>query len=188
MEDLLNQMRRTAQEAQQLNAVTRHGIITSYDPNAHAVKVELQPDGTLTGWIPLKALWVGNGWGAVFAPAIGTAVEVQFQEADGGVGSAGLSFFNDDERPPSVPAGEAWLVHASGASIKLGNDGSLVFDSGAGATLQLKGDTITSSAAHWNHNGPIVVTSGDVTADGKSLKTHLHGGVQSGSSNTGAPV
>lgn len=35
--------------------------------------------------------------------------------------------------------------------------------------------------------GPITVTN-DVTAGGKSLKTHVHGGVQTGTGNTGAPV
>lgn len=34
----------------------------------------------------------------------------------------------------------------------------------------------------------VVVTGGDVTADGVSLKNHLHGGVQAGGSQTGAPV
>ena len=37
-------------------------------------------------------------------------------------------------------------------------------------------------------NGSVIVTSGDVEADGISLKTHVHGGVDSGSSNTGVPV
>lgn len=35
--------------------------------------------------------------------------------------------------------------------------------------------------------GPMIVTE-DVTAGGKSLMTHVHGGVQSGGSNTGGPV
>ncbi len=35
--------------------------------------------------------------------------------------------------------------------------------------------------------GPITVTN-DVTANGKSVSTHVHGGVQTGSGNTGAPV
>lgn len=35
--------------------------------------------------------------------------------------------------------------------------------------------------------GPIVVTN-DVTAGGKSLKTHVHSGVQTGPGNTGQPV
>ena len=188
MEGLLNQMRRAAQEAASTRAVTRHGVISGYDPANYAVKVQLQPDGTLTGWIPLKTICAGNGWGIYAPPALGTAVEVHFQEADGGVGSAGLSFFNDVERPLSVPAGEIWLVHAAGQSVKLTNDGAITADTGAGASVQIKGDTITSSAAHWNHNGPLSVTDGDVSADGVSLKHHVHSGVQSGGSSTGAPV
>lgn len=35
--------------------------------------------------------------------------------------------------------------------------------------------------------GDVEITGGDVTADGISLKTHVHGGVQAGASNTGAP-
>lgn len=35
--------------------------------------------------------------------------------------------------------------------------------------------------------GPITVTH-DVTANGKSVSTHVHGGVQAGTGNTGAPV
>lgn len=36
--------------------------------------------------------------------------------------------------------------------------------------------------------GTVSVSSGDVTADGKSLKTHTHSGVTAGGANTGAPV
>jgi hypothetical protein len=35
--------------------------------------------------------------------------------------------------------------------------------------------------------GPMTVTN-DVTAGGKSLKTHVHSGVTAGGANTGAPV
>lgn len=35
--------------------------------------------------------------------------------------------------------------------------------------------------------GTVTVTSGDVVADSKSLKTHTHGGVTTGGGNTGAP-
>lgn len=195
MEALLNQVRRAASEAASSTATTRHGTISSYDPDNRAVKVELQPDGTLTGWIPLKTVWSGNGWGAFFAPAIGTAVEVHFQEADGGVGSAGLSFHNDVERPLPVPAGEMWLVHASGASIKLTTagaitltdahgamvnlpgDGTIHLDDGAGAMLAMSAGDITS-AGTWAHTGTL-------SANGIGLTTHTHTDPQGG--NTGAP-
>ncbi len=179
-EALLNHMRQAGAQAMQDRATTRHGTITSYDPDAYAVKVELQPDGTLTGWIPLKSQWVGNGWGLFCAPEIGAAVEIDFQEADGGAGSAGLSFFNDVERPLSVPSGEAWLVHKSGASIKLTNDGALALADGQGAMISLAGGMITS-AGNWTHTGTF-------TANGVELTTHTHSGVQAGSSVTGKPV
>ncbi len=187
MEALLNEVRRAAMEATASRAVTRHGTITGYDPGTHAVKVALQPDGTLTGWLPLKALWVGNGWGAFAAPSIGDAVEVDFQEADGGVGSVGHRFFNDQDRPLLVPSGEFWLVHARGQSLKLLNDGSAVLDDGHGATVRLNGDGSISSAGSWTHRGNLLITNGDVLADKVSLKTHRHLGVQAGSSTSGPP-
>ena len=168
MKELLNGIKATAQQAGQSTATTRQGIVTGYDPSAYAVKVTLQPDGTLTGWIPLKSAWVGNGWGMFCPPSLGDAVEVDFQEADGGVGSAGLRFYNDVDKPLSCPSGELWLVHKSGSFIKLLNSGAI------------------SSSGQWNHAGNITVTGGNVLADGKSLKTHTHGGVMVGGGSTGA--
>jgi hypothetical protein len=69
MDGLMNQMRRAAQEAIGTGGATRHGIIDAYDPNAYAVKVTLQPDDTLTDWLPLKSPWVGNGWGLFCPPS-----------------------------------------------------------------------------------------------------------------------
>lgn len=54
--------------------------------------------------------------------------------------------------------------------------------SGNAVTFTIGAATITI-----DENG-ITVDSGDVVADGISLKTHVHGGVQSGGSNTGIPV
>jgi phage baseplate assembly protein gpV len=185
-EALMNHMRRAAQEALGGMANTRHGIVRGYDPANYAVKVELQPEGVMTDWLALKSAWVGNGWGLYFAPSLGDWVEVDFQEADGDAGSAGLRFYTNQARPLPVPSGEAWLVHRSGASVKLTNDGALTLDSGAGAWAKFKGVNITS-AGTWSHTGAITAT-GDVTANGTSLHTHKHSGVQAGSAQTGQPV
>lgn len=126
MHDLLNAQKAAAQQATQGRASTRQGVISSYDPNAYAVKVMLQPDNVPTGWIPLKSAWIGNGWGLFCPPSIGDAVEVDFQEDDGGVGSVGLRFFNDADRPLSCPSGEFWLVHKTGSFMKLTNDGKFL--------------------------------------------------------------
>jgi phage baseplate assembly protein gpV len=37
-------------------------------------------------------------------------------------------------------------------------------------------------------NGNLTMTGGDVTADGISLKTHVHGGVTTGSGDTTGPL
>ena len=43
------------------------------------------------------------------------------------------------------------------------------------------------SSGTWNHTGTITA-SGDITAVGTSVHTHKHGGVQTGSGQTGTPV
>jgi len=146
MRHLLNAQRAAAQQAGQGRAATRHGTVSSYDPGAYAVKVLLQPDNALTGWIPLKSAWVGNGWGLFCPPSIGDAVEVDFQEDDGGAGSVGLRFFNNADRPLPCPSGEFWLVHGSGSLLKFLNDGSV--------ELTAPGE-ITYTAARHRFAGPV---------------------------------
>lgn len=58
-------------------------------------------------------------------------------------------------------------------SITLSRDGIVIEGGGHDITIQ---------------NAPtVIVTDGDVIADGISLKTHVHGNVQAGSSQTGQP-
>lgn len=205
MDQFLNHMRRAAEEASSSRAATRHGLVDSYDPNNHAVKVRLQPDNTLTDWVPLKSAWIGNGWGLFLAPSIGDAVEIDFQEDDGGVGSVGWRFFNDSDRPMNVPAGEAWLVHKTLSSIKLTTDGKLTLTDKAGSTVVMDGTgKITLTDAHGtvlqlDNAGNVAITGnltvsgtvvaqGNVTGQGTSLHTHVHSGVTAGGGNSGAPV
>lgn len=181
MDAILNHARRVAEEASSSRAVTRHGIVDGYDPANHAVRARLQPDDTLTDWMPLKSTWIGNGWGMILAPSVGDAVEIDFQEADGGVGSVGWRFYNDSDRPLNVPSGEAWLVHKQGQSIKLTTDGKLTLDDGHGAVITLNGDGTIASSGTWAHTGTF-------SANGIGLTTHHHIGVQPGSGNSGAPA
>lgn len=126
LHQLLNSMRQQADMAGGARAETRNGIVSSYDQDNYCVKVKVMPEGDETGWIPLKSAWIGNGWGMFCPPSIGDAVEIGFQEDDFEAGSSGLRFFNDSDRPLSVPSGEFWLVHQSGAFFKLTNDGKLL--------------------------------------------------------------
>jgi phage baseplate assembly protein V len=194
MNHIKNQMRLAAEMAQSHIAKTRYGIIDSYDPGAYACRVRLQPDNTLTGWLPLPSIWVGNGWGLFSPPSIGDLASVEFTEGDIDSGFTGLRFYSDIDRPLPVPAGEFWLVHKLGQTFKLYNTGKAEFSDGHGAIITLNGDgTITSAATTWTHTGNINMTGTitatvDVIGGGKSLKNHVHSGVQSGASNTGAPV
>ena len=122
---LLNAMRlQGAQQAGQL-ALMRVGLVRSYDAANYCVKVEIQPEGTITGWLPLASPWAGNGWGMFCPPSIGDMIEIEFHDGDFDAGVACLRFFNDTNRPLNVPSGELWLFHTSGAFVKLTNDGKV---------------------------------------------------------------
>jgi len=129
MRGMLNAMRQQAQAALGDVALPSTGIVRSYDPAKYAVRLELQPQGNMTGWIPLLTPWVGNGWGMFCPPTIGDLVEVTFLNGDINSGVAGLRAFNDQDLPLPVVSGEFWLVHAAGAFIKLSNDGKMLVNS-----------------------------------------------------------
>lgn len=168
MQEHINAMRQTAHALGKDRAGTRMGTISGYDASNYLAKVLLQPDGFETGWLPIGAMAVGNGWGIQVGPSIGDLVEVEFQEGEIDSGLITLRYFNDAARPNAVPSGEFWLVHKSGSFIKFLSDGSI------------------SSSGAWNHTGTFTASI-DVVGGGKSLKTHTHGGVSTGVGNTGGP-
>lgn len=171
MKELLNAMRLQAQLAGQGRITKMQAIVSSYDPTNYCAKVRLQPTDIETGWLPVTSAWVGNGWGMFCPPSQGDVVDVHFQEDDTDAGYIVTRFFNDSARPLSVPSGELWLVHASGAFFKLTNDGKGTFSDGHGASVVLNGDgTITSAASQWNHTGPMTVT-GNVVINGTEQVT-----------------
>jgi phage baseplate assembly protein gpV len=183
-----NEMRRQAQEATRHIAPPRLGIVSTYDPNQYAVKVRLQPDGTETGWIQLKSQWVGDEWGLFCPPINGAQVEVTFEKADGEAGLCGSGLFSDEDRPLPVPQGEFWLVHKSGAYVKLTNDPTLTLGDGQGASITIANGLLKSVGA-WTHTGNFSAT-GEVTAKSDTspvaLSPHVHG--LSGGPETSVPI
>jgi len=142
---MLNTMRLQALRAAAGRASSRVGLVTSYDPGNYCVRVALQPEGTLTGWLPLCTPWVGNSWGMFCGPSVNEMVEVEFFGDDLESGYVSLRLFNDVDRPLSVPSGEFWLVHQSGAFLKLTNAGQLLAQDKAGSTLTMNGDGTVSA-------------------------------------------
>src|SRR5574343_185207 len=170
IEKIMNQVRNQAEHATGQITKTKYGIIDSYDPSTYSVKVKLQPDDTLTGWLPIKSVWIGNEWGMFCPPTIGDQVVIDFIEGDIDAGIVRLGSFTNDDRPITqpngIPSGEFWLVHQSGSMLQFLNDG----------TVNLV------SAANLNINAEnVAITSTGLTHNGKNIgSTHAHGGGQTG--------
>lgn len=122
----------------------RFGTVTSVDPTAGTARVSLQPEGVLSGWLPLLTPWAGAGWGMVCPPLPGDQVLVVAQEGDAEHGLIVGRAFSNIQRPPAAPGGEFWLVHQSGAFLKLCNDG----------TIRVQGDLHVSGDVY-DRQGPL---------------------------------
>jgi hypothetical protein len=82
MDRLLNALKGQGANQDQAAGAPRFGLVTSVDPATATARVTLQPEGVLTGWLPLLTPWVGNGWGLVCPPSPGDQVLVIPQEGD----------------------------------------------------------------------------------------------------------
>lgn len=183
MNHLQNQQRMTAQLAGQGGGTTRLGALANYDPNTMTATVMLLPEQVLTGYLPIKALQVGSGWGIVAAPNAGDAVVVEFQEGDSSAGVITGFLFNDLSRPPAAPAGEVWIVRKDGGFIKLTNDGKISINGHAeidmtaptlnitvsgNATVSVGGTASYTAALH-HFSGPVAMDGALTVAGGAAL-------------------
>lgn len=186
MEAWTNAVRAQASAISGAAGQLRCALVQSADPATYCVKVTLQPEGVLSGWLPVACQWSGSGWGLVALPSPGQQVIVLAQEghAEHGIVLGGL--YSLQAMPPAAPSGEFWLVHTSGSCLKLHNDGS-----------------IEGKASVWNLSGNItlqgdLIVSGDITDQGNAhgslqqlrqiYDAHIHPGVQTGAGDTGLPT
>lgn len=144
MERILNALKHQAHGLDGIQGRPRFAVVTSVDPNAATVRVTLQPENVLTGWLPVLSPWTGAGWGLVCLPTPGDQVFVIGQESDPENGVVIGAAFSRKHPPPPAPAGEFWLVHASGAFLKLTHDG----------TVQISGDLHVAGDVYDAH-GPL---------------------------------
>jgi hypothetical protein len=103
----------------------RLALVTSVDPSSSTARVSLQPEGVLTGWLPIATAWSGAGWGLICPPTPGDQVLVIPQEGDAEHGILVARLYSATQPPPAAPSGELWLVHQSGSSLKLTSDGTI---------------------------------------------------------------
>src|SRR5579871_4225512 len=107
------------------NGEAKFATISSVNYKTGNVKVIVQPDGVLSGWLPVLSPWVGNGWGMVCPPSTGDQVLLIAHEGDVEQGVVVGRAFSQKQPPPAAPDGEMWLVHKSGSSLKLCADGTI---------------------------------------------------------------
>jgi phage baseplate assembly protein V len=146
MDRFLNAIKASAAAMDRTSAQPRFAVVTSVDPTRPAVRVALQPEGVITGWLPVLSPWIGAGWGMSCPPSPGDQVFVLAQEGDSEHGVVIGRAWSDTARTPQAAPGELWLVHQSGAFIKLASDG----------TIRTQGDL--------HHTGNLFVT-GDIQSN-----------------------
>lgn len=204
MEELLNAMRREAVRVMAKKASTRLGIVTSYKPETYQCKVRLQPENTLTGWLPVGTIWIGNNWGLYCPPSPGDQVLVEFQEDDVNHGVVTMRLFDQNtNKPLGVVAGEFWIVHKGGSFIKITNDDFVLCHGeekiectskainilATGDNVHIKSDKkvhVEASEIDLDNNGTLhkIVHDAMVTL----FNTHTHTGVQTGGGTTAPPT
>ena len=139
----------------------RFGVVSSVDTEHAAVRVTLQPENVLTGWLPIAAAWVGAGWGLACPPAPGDQVLVLPENGAEQPGVVLARLWSTQSPPPAAPVGEFWLLHSSGSFLKLTNDG----------TVQVKGDL--------HVNGDVYDSKGSLDRLRTQYDAHTHAGPKS---------
>jgi phage baseplate assembly protein gpV len=125
MDRFLNVLKSQSAALDRSLAQPRFGLVASVDPARYAARVTLQPEAVLSGWLPILSPWVGNGWGLAALPTPGDQVLVVHQEGDADNGVIVGLAFSGSQPPPAASVGELWLVHATGTTIRLANDGTV---------------------------------------------------------------
>ena len=163
----------------------RYGVVQSVSPKDCTVKVLLQPENVLTGWLPVLMAGLGNGWGVVVLPSVGQQVLVLAEYGEAGSGVVAGAAFSALTQPPQVAsapggtasyaqAGEPLLVGAGGAILRLCADGSIYMQASA---VRVQGDLVVQGDVSDRH--------GSMNRLRENYNMHVHGGVQTGGGATG---
>ena len=125
IEQLTNALKAHSASLDQSAGQAKFAIVTSIDYTTGWAKVSFQPDGVLSGWLPVLSQWIGSGWGLVCPLTPGDQVLVLPQDGDAQQGVIVGGSYSRDQMPPQAPGGEFWIIHKSGAGLKLANDGTI---------------------------------------------------------------
>jgi phage baseplate assembly protein gpV len=155
---LMNAIKAHASSLDRSTGQIKFGTVTSVDINNATARVLFQPNGILSGWLPILSQWVGNGWGMICPPSPGDQVVMVPQEGDVEQGIIIGRSFSNNQKAPAAPAGEFWLVHRKGNFLKLCNDGTIRMH----GDLHVEGDVfdqqgpLSGLRAHYNAHTHLV--------------------------------
>lgn len=154
MERLLNSFRCQAAGLDVTAGQPRFGTVSSVDAAGATARVQLQPEGVLTGWLPVLSPWTGSGWGMWCPPSPGDQVLVLAQEGSSDHGVVVGHAFSGSQTAPAAASGEFWLVHSSGSALKLTNDGTVHVNGplNVNGTVTVVGDLHVSGDVFDSHN------------------------------------
>lgn len=159
------------------------GFVATYTPADNTATVYLAPDTSVAyGPFPLMTPWVGDGWGLQAGAhgggtdadgnPLGEPCIVVFPDPEMQLGFVILGHFNDRFAAPGAPAGEIWISHKKGQSIRLTNDGHAQL---TGTKVEFGDVGLTSDNA--------VVRNKEFQALVSAFNAHLHA-----TAATGPPV
>lgn len=178
----------SARQAQSVSA-PRWGIVESYDPDAHAVIVRIQPEDKLSGWLPIQTAHVGSGVGMIVGPTAGQQAFLTPDSNDNDSYVVTGFAFSDQNRVPGgaaeirgasekVKSGEVLIVGPQGTVLRIASDGTIFMKA---KTINIEGDLEVSGDIHTEKNvfadksveaKEDVTAEGDVKADGDVEDNH----------------
>lgn len=180
-ERLRNALRRDTAAAIGALAQPRHALVHSVDPHTHSVRLLIQPEGTLTGWVPdASAFATGGGYGCVCPLSQGDQVMVIHAHGDADEPVITGRLFSTVDMPP--------VSLATGKPVQPGEFG--VFT--AGAFLHMAGGSIHAQCTKFILKGDLeldgkIMATGDIIAGTVSLQNHRNTDVEPGNSLSGPP-
>lgn len=160
--------RALAEGDRRLAQLIQFGTIQEVDAAAARIRVALGGEA-VSAWVPWLA---GRAGDARFfsAPSVGEQVVL-------------LSPSGNSAQGIALPG-----VYSGGGDAPAAADGVTRLEFPDGAAFEVSGGAVSIVAPGGISIIGTVTVQGDVIADGVSLKTHLHGGVTSGSGQSGGPV
>lgn len=194
-----------AELSRQLANIIRTGTILDLD--LQSAKCRVQTGNLTTEWLPWFAHRAGNTltWSA---PDIGEQCIIFSPSGELAAGLVLVGLYADAHPAPSSSATEHLIKFSDGATIRYDHAASHC-DISAVATVHVQASgSITIDCPQVIINGKLTVNdlltytqgmrgqggnegtaiiTGDVIADGISLKNHTHNGVEPGGGNTGTP-